>query len=136
MAKIQPRQGTFTGGVVSPLLLSNKDLAILRIAAKDASNMIPTVWGPMTRRPGTICVWEVPDQPAARLLPFIFSETDATVLVFSDLNVNFVRDRAVVLDGPSPLAVVTPFADADVAKLQWVWSMAPITRNGCRGFRC
>jgi hypothetical protein len=64
-------------GEVSKLALSRVDVAKMRMAAECQLNWLPYVVGPMMPRPGLFFVGD--DQPA-KLLRFIFSKLDTTLI--------------------------------------------------------
>lgn len=80
--------------------------------------MVATVEGAAIKRPGTR-FRAAALASASRLTEFVFNATQAYVLEWSDGKVRFVTNGALVLSGADPLAVVTPYAAADVARLSY-----------------
>ncbi|MGB1390665.1 MAG: hypothetical protein ACPG61_17465, partial [Paracoccaceae bacterium] len=78
--------------------------------------------GGVTRMPGTIYRGATKNNQKTRLVTFQFSENDAVTLEFSDGVMRVRRYGALVMDGPSPYELVTPFLEADLDSLQWVQS--------------
>ncbi len=89
MARATWVQSNFNGGEWSPLAHGRFDLAPYRKAMELCSNFMPTQQGGLTRRPGTPYVAAVKDSTyAPRLVPFVFSLTQAYILEFG---ANYIR---------------------------------------------
>lgn len=85
MARATWVQSNFNGGEWSPLAHGRFDLAPYRKAMELCSNFMPTQQGGLTRRPGTPYVAAVKDSTyAPRLVPFVFSLTQAYILEFGE----------------------------------------------------
>lgn len=84
MAKVHPPLTSFNRGEVSPLALARVDVDRLRLSAECQVNWLPHVLGPMMIRPGTAYVGSTKSDAAARIIPFIFSNTDKRLLEFTD----------------------------------------------------
>lgn len=79
---------SFNGGELSPFLDARIDYPKYASGAKEMLNWIPTVYGPMTRRPGTHFVYNIgTDKPLFQ--PFIFNETQSYVMCFTDSLLRF-----------------------------------------------
>lgn len=77
-------------------------------------NMIPLIYGPVTRRPGTKYLANVDDDDVkSRLIPFIFSATIAYKAEFSDLIINVYFGESTV-----DTDISTPYLEADLFQLQ------------------
>jgi hypothetical protein len=59
---------------------------------------------------------------ASRLIPFVFSESQAYVLEFSDRKLGFIINGGFVVSGPNRYTINTPYLIADVARLNFVQS--------------
>ena len=81
MPKVSTIQGNFSAGEVSPLLYGRVDSPRYKQALDTGFNYIPTLQGPLVRRPGTKYMNDVKNaaQPPA-LIPFQFSITQAYML--------------------------------------------------------
>ena len=96
----------FNGGELSPLLDGRVDYPKYTSGAKEMTNFVPTIYGPMTKRPGTRFVKDVGE---SALIPFEFSETQSYILAFSDGLINFFTGDGVLLNGGSPFTLTNPF---------------------------
>lgn len=72
----------FNGGELSPFLDGRVDFPKYTSGAKEMKNFVPTVYGPMTKRPGTRFVEDLGAEAA--IYPFEFSESQAYILAFVD----------------------------------------------------
>lgn len=89
MPKASTIQGNFSAGEVSPLLNGRVDSPRYKQALDTGFNYIPTLQGPLVRRPGTKNLNEVKDSTNPPvLITFQFSITQAYVLEFG---VGYVR---------------------------------------------
>jgi hypothetical protein len=86
-------------------------------------NFIPTVAGHLRKRSGTIYAGDAKETAnSVRLIPFIFSATDALVVELGNLYARFWKDGSQVMDpaAPSnPLEIVTPYTGNEVFELDW-----------------
>ena len=94
MPSVAPLQSDFSGGEFSALLYGRVDSDRYKKALKTVKNYIPTIQGPLTRRPGTMFVFPTKDNGVARLQGFEFSTTQAYMLEFGDNYVRFFKDNA------------------------------------------
>jgi len=116
---------SFTSGELTPLLDGRADLDHYAKGLKTQRNMITLPYGGVTRRPGSEFV-----APAAstsgnvKLIPFVFSKTQAYVLEFTALAMNVFyndgTDNIKASGGSLPLA--TPYAEIDIPRLQYTQS--------------
>ena len=98
MANKIPRT-SFDAGELGPELLGRLDLAKYQTGLKTCKNFIIRPHGPAVNRPGFEFVKEVKySDKATRLLPFIFSPTQAYVMEFGDLYVRFHTEGATILE--------------------------------------
>lgn len=120
--KAAPLQDSFAGGEFSPLLQGRVSADRYKESVDTCLNYIPTVQGPVTRRPGTYYVAEVKDSSKdTRLVSFEFSTTQAYVLEFGDLYIRFYKDNAQIISG-TPVEVVSPYVEADLYELKFTQS--------------
>lgn len=106
----------FSRGELSPKLHSRADLEHFKTGLKECQNFMVMRQGGLTRRPGTQFVQEVKDSSRpARFIPFIFSASQAYMLVF-----NAGVFRVYTLGGRvGTVEVPHPYADADLFQLDF-----------------
>lgn len=89
-------------------------------------NAFGRIQGGVTRRGGTYYVRSLaennPATPAARLMPFQFSVTQAYVLEFNNNLIRFYKNHGVILNAGVPYSIATPYASADLPQLKIVQS--------------
>jgi hypothetical protein len=125
MARVAALVTNFTAGEISPRLEGRVDLAKYRDGCRIMNNMVPQVYGGARRRPGTRFVAEVKDSDRkTRLLPFIFSTTQAYIVEVGHEYMRFYKDGGQIVSGSpaAPVEIVTPYTEAQLADLQWVQS--------------
>lgn len=91
MSTATPAVTSFTGGEWSPRLYGRADLAKYGSACSELVNMSLMPHGPAVRRMGTYYV-EQAGSSRSRLLPFVFSSTQAYVLELCPGKIRFFRD--------------------------------------------
>lgn len=96
----------FNAGVVSRLALARTDLAALRMAAEEQTNLFPRVLGPATFRPGTRYIASTKSDATARILPFVFNSDTKAVLELTG-NVLRVLVDDVIVTRPAVTAQTT-----------------------------
>ncbi|WP_448953072.1 hypothetical protein [Labrys neptuniae] len=106
----------FSRGELSPKLHSRADLEYFKTGLKECQNFTVMRQGGLTRRPGTQFVQEVKDSTRpARFIPFIFSASQAYMLVFN-AGVFWVY----TLGGRvGTVEVAHPYADGDLFQLDY-----------------
>lgn len=98
MPKASPDQTSFTAGEVSPLIYGRTDAERYKQALSKCLNYIPTLQGPLVRRPGTKYVNDVKNSsqiPA--LIPFQFNELQGYMLEFGDQYIRFYTNEGQVI---------------------------------------
>ncbi len=98
MPKASTIQGNFSAGELSPLLYGRTDSPKYKQGLDTCTNYIPTLQGPLKRRPGTKYLNNVKDstkQPV--LIPFNFSATQAYMLEFGDQYIRFYANNGQVV---------------------------------------
>ncbi len=83
MPRARVAQSSFVAGEFSELLEARSDIALYRNGAARLRNRRPRATGANDTRPGMRFVATVPHSPA-RLIPFVFSETQRYVFILSD----------------------------------------------------
>jgi len=123
VSKVSTIQNNFNGGEVSPLLYGRPDIDRYKTGLKTVLNFIPLVQGPLERRPGTKHIVAVKDSTkTTRLVRFEFSTTQAYILEFGNLVCRFIKDRAIIENGGSPVVLVTTYVEADLFSLRFTQS--------------
>lgn len=111
---------SFSGGELSPycdaLTTSDKYPTGCRVL----ENFIPTVYGPVNRRPGLEMIGGANDDTQrVRLLPFVFSDTEKYVMEFGELYARFwdgSTGMAVPYGSLPSWAISTPYSVGDVVE--------------------
>lgn len=110
-------QTSFNAGIYDPLLQGFSDAPRKKSAVKDSLNVIPMVQGGTIRRGGSQFIAEVKDSSKNTFfLRFKFGTTSTVqsyIIEMGDLYMRFYRNRAQLMDGGSPVEIVTPYAAAD-----------------------
>jgi len=124
MSRSQFIQTNFTSGEVSPRLQSRVDLAKYKNGAEIMEGMYPLVHGGANRCPGQPFVAETKNSAKrSRLIPFVFSSSQAYQLEWGDLYMRVFKDNGQVESAPTvPYEIVTPYAEADLTDLNYVQS--------------
>lgn len=106
---------SMNAGKLTPLIDVRADTEKYSSGCRILENMIPRIYGPVERRPGTKFIANVDDHDVkSRMVPFIFSATIAYKVEFSDQIINvYYEDSAVDTD------IVTPYLEADLFQLQF-----------------
>lgn len=95
-------------GELSPLMANRQDQARYAYGARRMRNFIPSLQGPARKRPGFRFVCEISDSSnRAWLVPFVFSQRDAWVLICGESTVGFVTDHGQVLETAIPITSMT-----------------------------
>lgn len=114
---------SFSGGELSPALFARTDQVKYSTGARTLRNMICMRHGGVTQRPGTQYIGTTLNGGnPVRFMPFIFNETgngQSYVLEFGNFYVAFYQNGGVVISGATPYKVVTPYAQADLALLNF-----------------
>lgn len=120
MPKLQKIQTDFTWGEVSPRLLGRIDLAAYNKSTQKMVNAYPMIHGGATRRHGTLFVGEVYNSAQkARIVPFVYSTTEAYVLVFNGGKIEFVTDGEFIVSGASRYRLNSPYTEAELPALKY-----------------
>ncbi len=123
------RQTNFGGGELGPLMWGRTDLPVYARGLRRCRNFFVSHEGMAISRPGTQFV--APTKLArkrTRLLPFVYSDTQAFVLEFGELYIRLHAHGAVVESAPGvPLEVVTPYTEADLPALRFAQVGAVMT---------
>lgn len=107
----------FTAGEVSPKLTGRIDLAISSKGVGKMQNAYPLVQGGFHTRPGSKALGGTKSYGSARLIPFDIGPSAHFVLEMGEDYFRVWSAGAAVMDGSSPLEVVTPYSIEEVWKL-------------------
>ena len=106
---------SLNAGKLTPLIDVRSDTEKYSSGCRILENMIPLIYGPVTRRPGTKYLANVNDDNVkSRMVAFIYSATIAYKVEFSDQIINvYFGDSAVDTD------IVSPYLEVDLFQLQF-----------------
>ena len=114
------KQGAFVGGELDPGLHGRTDLRSYPASLRTCLNFMIRPAGSIQNRPGTRLVHETKSSGVARLIPFVFNQDDTFALELGDQYMRVHTIGATVESSPDvPYELVTPWAEADVMRLQY-----------------
>ena len=127
MADSSPILTNFTSGELSPRLNGRIDMDKYYNGASLINNFIVLMHGGLTKRPGTRFIREIKTSTGtnsgARLVPFVFSKTQAYVLEFGHNYLRFYKDEGIIVSGgTTPYEISTTYTAAQVDALEFVQS--------------
>ena len=127
MADSSPILTNFTSGELSPRLNGRIDMDKYYNGASSISNFIVLMHGGLVKRPGTRFIREIKtssgSNSGARLIPFVFSKTQAYVLEFGHNYIRFFKDEGIIVSsGTTPYEIATTYTAAQVDELEFVQS--------------
>lgn len=123
MPRATSLQFAFNAGEWSSATWGRVDLQKRRMALARAQNFIPMVQGALTRRPGTYFVEPAKTNAASvRLVPFIFSVTQAYILEFGASYIRFFTLQGQLLHSGVPYEVATTYTADEVPQLSFTQS--------------
>jgi hypothetical protein len=109
---------SFNAGELSPQIDARSDISKYRSGCRILENMIPRIYGPAERRPGTKYI-ETLDN-VGRVVPFIYSNTIAYIVVFEQFKLQFYYNGGRVLDAlGQPYYIDTDYLGSDIAQIQY-----------------
>lgn len=115
MPKVVAQQNNFTRGQLSRSMRGRNDLDFYYAGVEQQLNFISDVQGSSRYRTGSIFLGETKDNNPAWLYEFVFNESEAYVLEFTDGYLRFWTPDGIV---GAPLELTTPYAEADLPQLQ------------------
>lgn len=122
MPKVNAFQTNFSAGELSPRLYGRVDVAKWSNACYTMNNFVAQRFGGARKRGGSQYIASVKTSSSpVRLIPFIFSVTQAYILEFGDTYIRIYTNGGQVVDG-SPVEVSTPWDEDEVWELQFVQS--------------
>lgn len=123
MPRVSVIQTNFTAGEISPRLMGRVDVSKYSNGAKTMENFYPLVHGGAKRRPGTrYAAAAKNNDKLCRLIPFIFSRTQAFVLEFGEGYIRFFNNSGQILSGTVPYEISSPYQEEDLADIHFVQS--------------
>jgi len=121
MPRITYNQTNFTSGEIAPKVMGRTDVARYQNAAESLENCIVNIHGGGERRPGTefIASTKYPNK-TSRLIPFVYSRTQAYMLEFGDLYVRFyLASGGQIVAGSMPYEIASPYPEGTLAALDF-----------------
>lgn len=123
MARVDGIQNSFNAGELSPMVYGRVDLEKYSSGLKTCLNFVPTVQGPVVRRPGSRFVAEVKNSAVkTRLRRFEFSVEQTYILEFGDLYVRFYTEGGRIEVAAVPVELTTTYAAGDLFELKFAQS--------------
>lgn len=114
-------QASFTAGEISPNLAVRVDLAKYQTGCRTLENMLVHPHGGASKRTGFEYLFTLPDP--ARLMPFVFSSTQAYVLAWTEKRMFVITAEGPVLDADgNAYSIATPYTYAQARGLGYVQS--------------
>lgn len=106
MPKISRIQTNFSAGELGPHSNGRTDIEQYNRGLDKCYNYIPSIEGPLVRRPGTQFVSEARDSSKpSTLIPFKISDKQQYILEFSDFNIRFYTDEGRVVTSGTTITI-------------------------------
>lgn len=113
------KQSTFAGGEVSPDLYARDDLEKYASSCQKAKNFFAHPFGGISNRAGTQFLDEAGDSSSAvRIIPFIFSQTQAYIIELGDGYLKAYTTDGVIED----FSLDTPYSSDDLFEIHYTQS--------------
>lgn len=121
MPRVTIDQTNFSSGEVSPKVYGRVDVSRYQNGAESLENCIVNIHGGGQRREGLLYVAETKDSTrASRLVPFVFSRTQAYMLEFGHLYVRFyLQSGGQILNGAAAYEIASPYTEAMLSDLDF-----------------
>ena len=116
-------QPAFTAGEVSEEVASRVDLDKYQLALLLAENAIIRPYGPVYKRPGSLCCGQVHAGGDVLLYRFEYDVALAYLLEIGERYVRIWKDGALLCRAGVPIVLSTPYAAADLHRLRFVQSV-------------
>lgn len=119
MARFSPAVNNFNAGEWGPLSYGRVDIPQYQFSLRLCENWIPTIQGPLRKRPGTTYIASV-ETPAekSRLIPYVIARGTAFMLEFSSGVINVYNasgtDVTPTISGETP-----PWSETEIQQLQY-----------------
>lgn len=115
MALLFPAQPSFASGRLSPRMHARIDLQQYATGLAECQNFVILPQGGAVFRSGTQFVQQVQNSGGyVRLIPFVFSNTQAYIFELGDEYLKIFSDRAPLLDGGTQVELTTPYVQAEL----------------------
>lgn len=121
MPKVTTVHNNFTAGELSPKMHGRVDVARYQAGAEEIVNGWPVVHGGVDKRWGTLYHAAAKNaDKRGRLIPFVFSRTQAYTLEFGHNYLRVHTDAGVILSAPStPFEIATPYTESMLASMDF-----------------
>lgn len=119
--KVDTIQTSFTAGELAPTLFGRTDIAQYKNACETVENFLVRPYGPVISTPGTEYINECKtggSTSISRLIPFVFSRTDAYVIEMGVQYFRFYTNRAVVVSNSTTYEVAHPYDATEIRDVQ------------------
>jgi hypothetical protein len=122
MTRSSPPQVAFSSGEIDPLLHRRFDYQRFQTGLAKCQGFLPMAQGGFTRAPGTFHLGATRGNAKAILVPFQFAADDALTLEFTPGFMRVWRYGSLVMVGPSPYELATPYDATALENLRWIQS--------------
>lgn len=119
---IYPLKPSFAAGELTPALYGRTDLQKYDVGAAKLENAIVLRYGGVSRRPGFRFVAKTKGGVKARLIPFRYSTDQNYVLEFTPGCIRFYTEGGILVNGGSPVEVVTPYTADELSTIKYTQS--------------
>ncbi|HAV37451.1 MAG TPA: hypothetical protein DCX52_14045 [Massilia sp.] len=121
MPRVTINQTNFTAGEISPKCYGRVDVARYQNGAAAMPNCVVNLHGGAERRPGSAFIAPTKDSAKrARLVPYIFSTTQAYMLEFGHMYIRvYAQSGGQVLSGGAPYEIATPYTEDMLSALDY-----------------
>lgn len=121
MPRVTTVQTNFTAGEVSPKCYGRVDISRYQNGAASMLNCRVDIYGGASRRPGKRFIAPTKTHSQrSRLVPYIFSTTQAYMLEFGHLYMRvYVQSGGQVLVGPTPYEIATPYTETMLPEMDY-----------------
>lgn len=117
MAAVRHIQNSFNGGEISARMMGRTDTAVYQIALETCENYVPTVEGPIVKRPGTMYVCDA-HATTTWLGTFKFNLTQHYVIEWAHEKVRLFTNGARIETSPGvAYEVATPYSGAQAPSI-------------------
>lgn len=120
MVKVNSTINSFTSGVLSPWLKGRIDIDAYNKGAGQIINCLGRPFGGILRRPGFTYIGETKTTGSTRLIPFVFSITQAFIIELGVGYIRFWKDGSLIETVPdTPYEIVNSFTEDQISNLQF-----------------
>ncbi|WP_226779016.1 hypothetical protein [Oceaniglobus trochenteri] len=130
MVRASPPARSASSGEMSELMFGRPDFERYANGVRRLRGFIPLPEGPTTRCPGTEMIGETRNNGVGRLMGFVFRDEDAMLLEWTNGQLRFWRNGALVQDGGAPYSIATPYNATQAKSLQSLQSSDRIYLTG------